>query len=201
MPEDADQDILEALVCLWPTTRSNRAKLTCQGRGGDLGLGLARFNFYFGRAFAGYFLSLARRLGGPRDRGIAQCLVRVASLASSTEWSLRIKPVYINKRRAGRTKQQRWRRSMRRRSIRRLVDANPFFRRMASLDAIILDCRRRVTLAPRLCVCAAALLPLTTGPTLLLDKIVPLVIRADSVVSPTAGLSEPAPIYACKKNI
>ena len=33
MPEDADQDILEALVCLWPTVRSNRAKLTCQGRG------------------------------------------------------------------------------------------------------------------------------------------------------------------------
>ena len=29
MPEDADQDILERLVCLWPTTRSNRAKLTC----------------------------------------------------------------------------------------------------------------------------------------------------------------------------
>ena len=54
MPEDADQDILEALVCLWPTVRSNRAKLTCQGRGGELGLGLARFNFYFGRAFAGH---------------------------------------------------------------------------------------------------------------------------------------------------
>ena len=41
-----------------------------------------------------------------------------------------------------------------------LVDANPFFRLMASLDAVVLDCRRRVTLAPRRCVCAAALLPL-----------------------------------------
>ena len=32
MPEDADQDILERLVCLWPTTRSNRGptELTCQ---------------------------------------------------------------------------------------------------------------------------------------------------------------------------
>ena len=38
-----DQDILERLVCLWPTTRSNRAKLTCQGRGAELGFGLAIF--------------------------------------------------------------------------------------------------------------------------------------------------------------
>ena len=28
-----------------------------------------------------------------------------------------------------------------------LVDANPFFRLMASLDAVVLDCRRRVTQA------------------------------------------------------
>ena len=41
MPEDADQDILERLVCLWPTTRSNRAKLICQARGAELGFGLA----------------------------------------------------------------------------------------------------------------------------------------------------------------
>ena len=43
--EDADKDIrpVEALVCLWPTTRSNRAKLTCQGRGAELGFGLAIF--------------------------------------------------------------------------------------------------------------------------------------------------------------
>ena len=64
MPEDADQDILEALVCLWPTVRSNRAKLTCQGRGADLGLRWARFNFYFGRAFAGIFLCNLRAFLG-----------------------------------------------------------------------------------------------------------------------------------------
>ena len=64
MPEDADQDILEALVCLWPTARSNRAKLTCQGRGADLGLRWARFNFYFGRAFAGIFLCNLRAFLG-----------------------------------------------------------------------------------------------------------------------------------------
>ena len=52
MPEDADQDILERRVCLLPTTRSNRAKLTCQGRGAELGFGLA---ILFGRAFADYF--------------------------------------------------------------------------------------------------------------------------------------------------
>ena len=68
MPEDADQDILEALVCLWPTTRSNRAKLTCQGRGVELGFGLARFDFYFGRAFAGFFSVQFKSFLGPVAR-------------------------------------------------------------------------------------------------------------------------------------
>ena len=34
---------LKGLVCLWPTTRSIRAKLTCHGRGAELGFGVAIF--------------------------------------------------------------------------------------------------------------------------------------------------------------
>ena len=48
MPEDADQDILERLVCLWPTTRSNRGPTELSShakveRGAELGFGLAIF--------------------------------------------------------------------------------------------------------------------------------------------------------------
>lgn len=62
MPEDADQDILERLVCLWPTTRSNRAKLICQVRGAELvlswGLG---WQYSFWQSFRRLFFCAVQR--------------------------------------------------------------------------------------------------------------------------------------------
>ena len=65
MPEDADQDILEALVCLWPTARSNRAKLTCQGRGGDFRAWVGKIQFLFWQSFRWLFSVQLQSFLGP----------------------------------------------------------------------------------------------------------------------------------------
>ena len=54
MPEDADQDILEPLVCFSLADNKVQQRQAHLPReiGAELGLGLARFDLYFGRAFA-----------------------------------------------------------------------------------------------------------------------------------------------------
>ena len=63
MPEDADQDIrLRALVCLWPTTRSNRGptELSSHAKVEELSWGLG-WQYSFGQSFRRLFFCAGQR--------------------------------------------------------------------------------------------------------------------------------------------